>query len=63
MDKLNYTTKEACEAACVSAPTLRKWTRTPGFPVIRAGKKILIPIEPFKRWLEDQAGSGNGGVI
>ncbi len=55
MEKINFTSKEACEAANVSAPTLRKWTRTPGFPVIRAGKKILIPIEPFKRWLEEQA--------
>lgn len=58
MEKLNYTTKEACEAACVSIPTLRKWTRTPGFPVLYAGKKILIPIEPFKRWLEEQASRG-----
>lgn len=56
MEKLNYTAKEACEAASVSIPTLRKWTRTPGFPVIYAGAKILIPIEPFKRWLEKQAG-------
>ena len=55
MEKLNYTAKEACEAASVSIPTLRKWTRTPGFPVIRAGKKILIPIAPFRRWLEEQA--------
>ncbi|MDD3921530.1 MAG: helix-turn-helix domain-containing protein [Eubacteriales bacterium] len=55
MEKLNYTAKEACEVAQVSAPTLRKWTRTPGFPVLRAGKKILIPVDAFKRWLEAQA--------
>jgi len=55
MEKLNFTFQEACKASCVSAPTLRKWTRTPGFPVLRAGKKILIPIDPFKRWLEEQA--------
>lgn len=58
MEKLNYTAKEACEVASVSIPTLRKWTRTPGFPVLRAGKKILIPIDAFKRWLEEQARGG-----
>lgn len=58
MEKLNYTAKEACEVACVSIPTLRKWTRTPGFPLVRAaGRKILIPIEPFKKWLEEQVAS------
>lgn len=58
MEKLNYTTKEACQVAQVSIPTLRKWTRTPGFPVIYAGKKILIPIKLFEKWLEDQAQGG-----
>lgn len=58
MEKLNYTAKEACEVACVSIPTLRKWTRTPGFPVLRAGKKILIPRDEFRRWLEKMARGG-----
>ena len=59
MEKLNYTAAEACEAANISIPTLRRWTRTPGFPVLPeevAGKKVLIPIDAFKRWLENQAG-------
>lgn len=60
MEKLTYTRQEAEKVANVSAPTLRKWARTPGFPVLRAGKKILIPIEPFKRWLEEQATRGGG---
>ena len=60
MDKLNYTFSEAAEVAQVSAPTLRAWTRTPGFPVLRVGaagkgRKILIPCELFKRFLEEQA--------
>ena len=58
MEKLNCTRKEAEEVACVSAPTFRRWTKTPGFPVIRAGKKILVPIEPFKRWMAEQAERG-----
>lgn len=58
IEKLNYTREEAERAACVSAPTFRQWTRTPGFPIIRVGKKILVPIEPFKEWLAEQARGG-----
>lgn len=56
MDKINYTLKEACEAANVSMPTLRKWRHMPGFPAIQLGKRrTLIPIDLFKKWLEEQA--------
>lgn len=59
MEKLVYTTAEACQVAQISIPTLRQWTRTPGFPVLRAGTKVLIPIEPFKRWMAEQAQTRN----
>jgi len=60
MEKLNYTFSEAAEVAQVSAPTLRAWTRTPGFPILRVGangkgRKILIPCDAFRRFLEEQA--------
>lgn len=55
MEKLNFTFKEAAEAACVSAPTLRMWVRQLNCPVIMVGKKYLFPIEAYKRWLEGQA--------
>ncbi len=60
--KLTYTFQEACEVAQVSAPTLRALMRTPGFPALRVGtagagkgKKIVIPIEAYRRFLEEQA--------
>ncbi len=56
MNKLTLTTREACEAAGVSAPTLRKWARMPGFPLVRAGRKHLILADAFRRWLEEQVG-------
>jgi|GEM_PF-4141077 len=64
-EKLTMTFSEAAEAACVSAPTLRAWTRMPGFPCLRVGaagkgRKIVIPIEPFREWLREQAQSNTG---
>ncbi len=34
--------------------TVYAWTRRKGFPAIRDGKAILIPRDPFRRWLEEQ---------
>jgi len=55
MEKINFTFQEACEAACVSAPTLRMWVRQLNCPVIKVGRKYLFPIESFKHFLEEQA--------
>ena len=30
-----------------------------GFPALRIGKRILIPTDALKRWLEERAQSGN----
>ena len=55
VEKLTFTAKEAAQAANVSMPTLYAWTKTAGFPVIRAGRKLVVPIDAFRRWLEAQA--------
>ena len=49
--KLTYTAKEAAQAANVSMPTIYAWTRIEGFPVVRVGRKVVVPIDAFKRWL------------
>lgn len=53
---LNYTVKEAANAARVSLPTMYEWCKRTDFPALKVGRKILIPIAPFQRWLEVQAG-------
>lgn len=30
-------------------------TRQPGFPKVRLGRRIIIPVEALKSWLEKQA--------
>jgi len=56
MEKLAFTLKEAAEAANVSEPTMRNWVHIKGFPAFRTGKKWIVPVDAFRRWLEQQAG-------
>ena len=28
-----------------------------GFPCVRLGKRIVVPVDALKRWLEEQAGN------
>ena len=49
MQKLTYTAQEAARAANVSMPTLYAWTKIAGFPVVRVGRKLVVPIDAFKR--------------
>lgn len=43
----------------ISRPTAYRWIQEPGAPVIRTGKRILIPIKEFDEWVL----SHNGGNI
>ena len=60
--KLTYTAKEAAQAANVSMPTIYAWTKITGFPVVRVGRKVVVPIDAFKRWLEEQAADNGNSV-
>ena len=35
----------------ISLPKAYELVKTPGFPTIRIGERILIPIEAYKEWL------------
>ena len=56
-DKLAYTLSQAASAINVSRPTMTQLVRQKDFPAIRVGRKWLIPVHPFERWLEMQAGA------
>lgn len=55
-DRLAFSITEAATAVGVSRPTLYQWMALPGFPVIRVGKVVRIPVRAFENWLERQAG-------
>ena len=67
MNKLFYEKHSFCEAAGISSATFYRWTKLPGFPVVRCGRKILIPAKEAKDWISRQVGKNvlpegvNGG--
>ena len=59
VEKLVYNSTEARKALGVSMPTFYDLTHRADFPVIRIGKKIVVPVDGLKKWLE-KAGTGEG---
>lgn len=55
---LCYNRGQAAKAIGVSPPTMDAFIHREGFPVLRIGRRILIPIAGLERWLEEQAGQG-----
>ena len=39
----------------ISLPKAYELVKQPGFPTIRVGARILIPVDAFNRWLDSQS--------
>lgn len=57
MDKLALNRKEAAAAGGISLPTLDAYLKRVDNPIphFRAGRKVLIPAEGLRRWIEEEA--------
>ena len=53
MEKTTISVQELAVQLGISIPKAYELTRTPGFPSIRIGTRIIIPIEEFKKWLKE----------
>lgn len=42
----------------VSLPALYAWTEIEGFPMVKIGRKKLIHVEGFKKWVSEQTKVG-----
>ena len=51
MEKTTMSVQELSAQMGISLPKAYELVRTPGFPSIRIGTRILIPIEAFREWL------------
>ena len=49
--KQTMSVRELAAQMGISLPKAYALTKEPGFPVIRIGTKILIPIDAFREWL------------
>ena len=51
MEKTTMNVPELAQQLGISLPNAYKLVKTPGFPVIHVGTRILIPVEAYKEWL------------
>lgn len=62
LPKLTYTLTQAAEAINVSRPTMQQIVNRDDFPAFRTGRRWVIPIDPFKEWLNDQIVAYRQGI-
>ncbi len=60
MDDVLLTPKETQAVLRCSLPKVYELTESEGFPVVRLGRKKLIPRASLLLWIEQQAGKGKG---
>ena len=51
MEKTTMSVQELSSQMGISLPKAYELVKTPGFPPIRIGTRILIPIDAFREWL------------
>lgn len=54
MERKTYTISEARTILGVGRDAMYKLVKEESFPKITVGKKIIIPIMPFERWLNNK---------
>lgn len=59
-EELVYTVAEMAAVLKMGMNRALDLVKTPGFPAIRNGRTWLIPKEPLKKWLEEQARGEKG---
>ncbi len=51
MEKTTMSVQELSSQMGISLPKAYELVKVPGFPTIRIGTRILIPVEAFREWL------------
>lgn len=57
MERTTMSVQELSAQMGISLPKAYELVKTPGFPTLRIGTRILIPIEAYKAWLMKQSDS------
>ena len=57
-EKLAYNSKEAAAALGVSLPTFYELSNRDDFPVVRVGRRVLVPVDGLREWLAKEANKG-----
>ena len=59
MDKSTMSVQELSAHMGISLPKAYELVKQPGFPTLRIGTRILIPVEGFHAWLRAKSKSGD----
>ena len=59
MDRLTVTVPEMAEMLGIGRIKAYELANIKGFPAIRLGKRIVVPVDQLKKWLEERAGEGD----
>ena len=54
IQKKTYNVQEAAKVLGISVPKLYQLCQAEGFPAVRLGTRIVIPIDRLDRWLNAQ---------
>lgn len=54
MEKVTMTVDEVGKALGISRPKAYELTEQADFPLIRIGRRKVIPVDGFKRWMDAQ---------
>ena len=58
LQRKTYNITEAASALGVSKPKMYQLCQAKGFPAVRLGARIIIPIDRLDQWLNEQADQG-----
>jgi excisionase family DNA binding protein len=56
---LMLTPEQACDAMQIGRDQLEEWMHRAGFPVIRDGRVVRIPVDELRQWCAEQAALTN----
>ena len=59
MEKSTMSVQDLSRQMGISLPKAYALVKEPGFPTLRIGTRILIPVEGFQAWLRAKSGSGD----
>ena len=58
MERSTMSVQELSSQMGISLPKAYELVKLPGFPVLRIGTRILIPVDSFNAWLNRKAEGG-----
>lgn len=63
MEKTTMSVQELSAQMGISLPKAYELVKTPGFPTIKVGTRILIPIDAYREWLLKQSIKDQGIIF